>query len=346
MRSISEASISKIEAFANSFLSVTVRSIHPLPASGNNRAYKISTNKGFILLKEYFTHPFDIRDRSKNEFAFLTYASKVAPQFVPNPIAIDSEQKIAAYEFIRSTAISSNNFFASDIEAAAEFFCLLNQDKFKDAAIDLPQASEAQYSISGHLNSVEGRIKHLQSVGDMNIRFIKRFLYDLSEAWLELERNALIWSKRHFISLDLNLDPENRCISPSDFGFHNALRRENGSIVFIDFEYAGWDDPARMCADFFSQPKVPIPDKYHGLFKSRCLSIFPGTELLHKNIRLMLPIFQAKWCCIIAGVIDPVVLERRLFAHPGLDKEEIIVRQIALADVYLNKLRELINGLY
>ena len=34
-----------------------------------------------------------------------------------------------------------------------------------------------------------------------------------------------------------------RALSPSDFGIHNALRRRGGHLVFLDFEYLGWDDP-------------------------------------------------------------------------------------------------------
>ena len=59
--------------------------------------------------------------------------------------------------------------------------------------------------------------------------------------------------------LDRPLDPADRCVSPSDFGFHNALREPSGRLRFIDFEYAGWDDPAKLVCDFFCQPAVPAP---------------------------------------------------------------------------------------
>ena len=40
----------------------------------------------------------------------------------------------------------------------------------------------------------------------------------------------------------------------------------NGSFVFIDFEYYGWDDPAKMIADFYLQPAVPVPYEYRETF--------------------------------------------------------------------------------
>ena len=54
---------------------------------------------------------------------------------------------------------------------------------------------------------------------------------------------------------------EDRCLSPSDFGFHNALQSA-ARLSFIDFEYAGWDDPAKLVCDFFCQPAVPVPQEY------------------------------------------------------------------------------------
>ena len=44
------------------------------------------------------------------------------------------------------------------------------------------------------------------------------------------------------------------CISASDFGLHNAIMTERG-IVFFDFEFAGWDDPAKAIVDFLLQPQ-------------------------------------------------------------------------------------------
>ena len=38
----------------------------------------------------------------------------------------------------------------------------------------------------------------------------------------------------------MTIDPAERCISPSDFGFHNALVDERGIVRFLDFEYSGW----------------------------------------------------------------------------------------------------------
>ena len=68
------------------------------------------------------------------------------------------------------------------------------------------------------------------------------------------------------------LGPRARCLSPSDFGFHNAIRRASGELCFIDFEYAGQDDPAKMACDFLCQPEVPVPDACRERFLDAALA--------------------------------------------------------------------------
>src|SRR5947209_3697626 len=90
----------------------------------------------------------------------------------------------------------------------------------------------------------------------------------LAPAWAVLRRET----ERAVAEMDRTLAQSERCISPSDFGFHNTIRSEDGRLRFFDFEYAGWDDPAKTVCDFFCQPAVPIPnewlpvvlDKIHG----------------------------------------------------------------------------------
>ena len=71
--------------------------------------------------------------------------------------------------------------------------------------------------------------------------------------------------------LESTLPREERCPSPSDFGFHNALRQPDGRLRFLDFEYAGWDDPAKTIIDFCNQPDLLLPDPLAAVFRERML---------------------------------------------------------------------------
>ena len=52
----------------------------------------------------------------------------------------------------------------------------------------------------------------------------------------------------------LKLVEEDQIISPSDVGIHNMLINKSGLISFIDFEYSGLDDIAKLACDMILQP--------------------------------------------------------------------------------------------
>ena len=56
------------------------------------------------------------------------------------------------------------------------------------------------------------------------------------------------------------------------FLFKNNIIIKKGKIYFIDFEYSGWDDPAKLYCDFILQPKIQIPELYNNLLKKHLIS--------------------------------------------------------------------------
>ena len=56
-----------------------VMAVEPLPASGNNRVFRVVTRSSSILVKRYFARPTDTRDRLDTEFRFADFVSKAAP---------------------------------------------------------------------------------------------------------------------------------------------------------------------------------------------------------------------------------------------------------------------------
>ena len=97
--------------------------------------------------------------------------------------------------------------------------------------------------------------------------------------------------------------------------------RNSGEICFIDFEYAGWDDPAKAVGDFFCQPAVPVPFDYFEQYLQEAVSYSPNGALLAERVRGLLPVFQIKWCCIILNEFLPDAAQRRRFANPTTEPE-------------------------
>ena len=105
-----------------------------------------------------------------------------------------------------------------------------------------------------------------------------------------------------------------RCLSPSDFGFHNALAVAGDELVFFDFEYAGWDDPAKLLCDFFCQVEVPVNRQHLPALLTSVAAAVPAAGDLQRRVELLLPVYGLKWCCIALNDFTPAEDARRRFS--------------------------------
>ncbi len=335
-----EPSASFAALLASIDLTATIDSIQSCTVGGNNRTFKITTADGVFIGKQYFRHPGDTRDRLAAEFAFLSYAENAAPGLTPRPLACDSKRGCALYEFVDGQALRVGDITAEQVDRAADFFCALNAPNSRSSA-NLPMASEACFSIRDHLELVEARLRSLLEITpqDDNDRSARPFFEELGVCWRALAGDVRARAAEAGLDVSAPLSLGQRCISPSDFGFHNALREDSGAIRFLDFEYAGWDDPAKMTGDFFAQLAVPVPGHFFERFVERAMSPFRDHHSLILRAGLLRPVYQVKWCCIALNVFLPVHLARRQFADPGVDIT-------ALKRVQLGKAEKLLRSLH
>jgi hypothetical protein len=319
-------------------LSNVIISIKNISNGGNNRTYKIETTDGIFAVKKYFRQHSDHRDRLATEYKFLSYAQDVAPNYVPKAYSKNDEEGLALYEFITASPITMITDY--EVAEARCFFQQLNQFPKKNAAIHLSNASEACFSIQDHLNLISKRINILQSIKPEieEDNSAKYFIEEMIEKWKSMLDQANELAIFYGIDVGDALEFKDRCISPSDFGFHNALRMSDGSIKFIDFEYAGWDDPAKLIGDFFSQLAVPVPKLFFDSFCGEALSIFDQADSLIARAKILYPVYQIKWCCIALNIFIAEHLERRQFANPKLDIVAVKKAQLLKAQSLLSSI--------
>jgi hypothetical protein len=290
-------------------------SLAAIDGGGNNKVYAVSTGRGKYVAKAYFTHPADTRDRLGAEYAFLSYARRIGLANVPEPIACSFEEHIGIYEFVEGRKLGGGQLEKRHVRAAAEFIAALNAGPHRDPA--LPPASEACFTVDQHLATVDRRLLKLQMLEgeDSLTQQVRGLIGDITDTWRR--------HRAHIGAADVpRLADEDKCISPSDFGFHNALLKECGEICFIDFEYAGWDDPAKMIGDFFCQPAVPVSHAYFDEFVAEAVRYSQNAQALQARAHLLLPALQIKWCCIMLNEFLPDAARRRQFANPTSQPEQ------------------------
>ena len=151
-------------------------------------------------------------------------------------------------------------------------------------------------------------------------------------SWMSVRAMLERSSARAGMTLDEPLAAADVIASPSDFGFHNALfDPADGRLRFIDFEYAGRDDPAKLVCDFFCQPEVPVPTEAFEGFVERVISGLALPDVHRARCRMLLDLYRVKWAVIILNHFTPLGSARRSFANVEADD----TRQIARAEAQL-----------
>ena len=293
--------------------------LRPLDGGRNNRVFRVETASGTpALLKAYFHSEDDPRDRLAHEAGFTAFAVDRGLPQVPRLMGQDRDRRLALFSFVEGRMLEPDEVDAGRVEEAAGFFVDLNRHRDSDLAAALPLGSEACLSTIEHLALTDRRIRGLDAIGDpAAAAFIEG---ELKPRWAALH---MPMAKREDA-----MAPAPRCVSPSDFGFHNAiLDAATDRLVFHDFEYAGWDDPAKVLGDFYHQPRRPVPRATFDAFLAAASDVLGLDAGEQDRIRRLLPVYAFKWACIVLGPLLPAAAERRRFAgEPAADVDALLAR--------------------
>ena len=311
-----------------------VLDIRRVPGGGNNRVFRLLCDSGPLLLKWYYRHPSDPRDRLGVEFGFLRFAWDRGLRHIPEPVAADRAAGLALHAWIEGRRLRSDELERGHLEQALDFIAQLNLHRGATDSQRLPPASEACFTPGEHLALVDQRVQKVCRIASKDpVHEEARAFAErrVAPAWAEIRAEAERALGLLGQGLDEPLPPAHRCLSPSDFGFHNALRVADGRLYFHDFEYAGWDDPAKLLCDFFCQPRVPVPLE----------GFAPAVEVVRDRLVLddrfaarasaLFPVFRVKWACICLNEFLPASAGRRRFAREALG-EDHLRQQIDLSD--------------
>lgn len=306
---------SSAEARAAALLGRPVARAERIVGKGaNNRIYRIEAGGERFALKIYPDD--DRRGRLEHEWAALSFLAEDGERMVPRPLARDAGA--ALYEWIDGGRPPAD---AAAIDAMAAFLERLHDRRHRAAA--LPEAAEACFAEAEIVRQL--RARHAR----------------LSEVTGEPELAALLAR----IRLPADADPTPlpaalRALSPSDFGLHNALAAPRG-IVFLDFEYFGWDDPVKLVADVLWHPGMELAAPQAARFRAACEAVYGrGDAGFAGRLAARLPLFGLRWVLIILNEFLP---ERwALRAHAGAaDQEAAKAAQAAKARRFLARVHEL-----
>jgi hypothetical protein len=306
----------------------------------NNQVYRIETEAGeAMVLKHYFSDPRDPRDRLTAEWDFLQWAWARGVRAVPEPLAFDAMAPAGLYGFVPGRKLSAAELTQAHIDEAVDFVLAVNAAPREPEA--LAPASEACFSLAEHIATVERRVARLCGLdtdaprGKEAQRLVARMLLP---AWTAVKARLADDVRAAGLQIGQTLRPDQCCLSPSDFGFHNALADQNSRVTFLDFEYAGRDDPAKLVCDFFCQPEIQVPLHYHSRFLARLADGLELDEATRARCRMLLDAYRVKWSCILLNDFLPVGAARRAFADAG-ERESRCLQQLKKAEAKIGEIR-------
>lgn len=291
--------------------------IDAVRAGANNRVWRVVTGTGTVAVKVYPVVAGDRRDRRATEAAALRFLAAKAESAVPALIATDAVAGLSALSWLPGERPEAD---AAAIDAALGFVERLRDNAADAAAGGLPDASEACFGAGDLLTQIDARIGRLTAVAAPGSPLAALLEERIGPRFRQAGPAAA--------PFETPLPAALRTLSPSDFGFHNAVRSADGRTSFLDFEYFGWDDPVKLAADFLLHPGMSLPVAARRWFARGIRPLFAHDGGFEARLRALLPLYAVRWSLILLNEFLPERLSRRRAAGIDDPLADLLARQL------------------
>jgi len=319
-------------------------SVRLSPLSGGNNARIYLARAGGqppVVVKCHHQARRHGRDGLRAEFLGLDFLWRHGLRQIPRPLHLDSERGCLLLEWRAGRPLEGGEIGPDEVRRAADFLARLAALARLPESRELPRASEACFSLAELRENLAGRLARLAARFGDGGEFTELEAF-LTREWEPARREMEAWAAGRLAGLgwgdDTLLPTERRVLSPSDFGFHNALRAEDGGLVFLDFEHFGWDDPAKTISDFLLHPAMGLSRDLGRLFTREMRNHLADDPHLAPRLEALFPLYGLKWCLILLNEFLADHLARRGFARGGeLDASALRRRQLDKARAMLRR---------
>jgi hypothetical protein len=298
----------------------------------NSRIYRVQHGSREFALKQYLSRADDLRDRLSTEVGALDLMERYRIDTVPRVAGVDRKRGFALLSWINGTPVTE--IAAPDIDAAAHFLEAIHALRSTPWAKEQPPAAEACFCGAEIERQIRARLTRLLSIRDekalasfLNKDFVPVLEGESSNAKAKIQATGL-----DFMA---DLPQEWRSLVPSDFGFHNSLRRKDGSLAFVDFEYFGWDDPVKLSADILLHPGRTLAPEQRRRFRRAARQLYGGDPSFAKRLDAYLLLFGLRWVLILLNEFIPERWQRRVLAGTSESWVEAKATQLKRASDFL-----------
>ena len=310
-------------------------------SGGNNKIFCGAWQGQQVAVKQYCHDEHGCCERLSREFESLSFLNEHAITCVPKALYKNAQHRIAVYEWIEGTSISTVQ--EAHVELLLGFLMQLKHlSDHKAHAHQLLDAKDACLSLESLIELIERRFKRLESI-DAEHAMVKQFVdRDCRALFADLKNKAYQLYADHALDATAHLDKHQQTLSPSDFGFHNAISRQNGDLMFLDFEYFGWDDPVKMLSDFLWHPGQQVSKALKSHFQDTLSHLFSSDSTFHVRMQALFPLYGLVWVLIALNHFIPDAMAKKiqLGVVAKNKKHMVLQQQLILSRSLLAKVKQ------
>jgi hypothetical protein len=305
----------------------------------NSRIWRVRSSAGVFALKQYPPRHNDPRDRLSTEVGALRLFERRDIDVVPRVVGVDDQRGYALLSWIDGSDVV--RISDGDVDAAVGFLASVHALRKSPCAAAQPLAAEACLSGGEILRQVGERLAGLRNLTPPDEQLVDFLEHSFATQFANWSASARSLAADAGLDFAGELPQEWRSLVPSDFGFHNSLRRSDGSLAFVDFEYFGWDDPVKMTADILLHPGRTLPLAQHARFRQAATRLYGADDkTFARRLSVYLPLFGCRWALIMLNEFIPALWRRRTLAGDSGSWSEAKTRQLGKAREFLAALPE------
>lgn len=299
----------------------------------NSRIWYVRGGSGSFALKQYPSRRDDPRDRLSTEVGALRLMERCCIDVVPRVLGVDGERGFALLSWIDGGAVTTVG--DAEIDSAVAFLAAIHGSRGAPGAAEQPLAAEACLSGAELERQLAARLSGLQKVAANETELVDFLEHSFAPQFAARSHEAQRRIGAAGLAFGAELPQEWRSLVPSDFGFHNSLRRPDESLAFVDFEYFGWDDPVKLTADILLHPGSTLAAPQRARFRRAATQLYGGDPGFAARLAAYLPLFGLRWVLILLNEFIPERWQRRVLAGDEGSWSEAKVRQLARAREFL-----------
>ncbi len=332
----------RIIYWSSKLVGKSIIGIENITGRGNSNVFKITTNNGNRYALKHYPEPVVNRSpRLAIEFNALLLFQQYDITNVPKPVKKDIDLDLGLFEWIEGENVV--NPTDDDLSQAIKFVRRLFFLSRKMEGSEISLASEACLSIKDIIDQIENRLLILKGVSEDFPDLLTFLKSEFCPLWNEVKNNTYSRWPNSLIDSELSIDKQ--ILSPSDFGFHNTRRDKSGKLVFIDFDYFGWDDPVKLTADFLWHPAMKLTIGMREKWTKAMSDLMSGDSSFNNRLEVALPLFGLRWVLIILNEFLPGISEKRKNAKETktYDIAKSRKTQLNKANQYCDKVKDIIS---